>query len=197
MIKAIKYFNESSRPPELLVIIRGGGSRDDLVAFDDEALVRSIAGCRVTVLVGVGHEIDETLSDLVADVRASTPSNAAEILVPDKREISAGIESELKHSLVKLAGRLQSQLDYVGENLRHIGRQTENLLELAENQYINLFRTLNQINPQAVLERGYAIIRTESGQILKKAPKIDDKLLVEMAKTKFQVKVIDFSDKVC
>ena len=76
IVAAINRFNESQTPPEVLVIIRGGGSADDLNTFNDELLVRAIAASRVPILVGIGHEVDMTLADLAADVRASTPSNA-------------------------------------------------------------------------------------------------------------------------
>src|SRR5665648_4350 len=83
IIRAINYFNQQELLPEIIVIIRGGGSADDLSTFNDEPLVRAIASSRIPTLVGVGHEIDESLADLAADVRAATPSNAAQILVPD------------------------------------------------------------------------------------------------------------------
>ncbi len=87
IIAAVRQFNELSDPPEVLAILRGGGSRDDLAVFDDEKLARTVAASRIPTITGVGHEIDTTLIDLVADKRASTPSNAAEILVPDRREL--------------------------------------------------------------------------------------------------------------
>ena len=87
IIAAIKQFNEMANPPEVLAILRGGGSRDDLAVFDDEKLVRAVAASRIPTITGVGHEIDITLIDLVVDKRASTPSNAAELLVPDRREL--------------------------------------------------------------------------------------------------------------
>lgn len=77
IIRAIEYFNSLERPPEVLALIRGGGSTDDLSAFNDERLVRAIAASHKSALVGVGHETDESLADMVADRRASTPSNAA------------------------------------------------------------------------------------------------------------------------
>src|SRR5690606_7756374 len=73
IIRALRYFNAKEILPEVIVIIRGGGSLDDLSAFNDELLVREIASSRIPTLVGVGHETDTTLSDLAADVRAATP----------------------------------------------------------------------------------------------------------------------------
>jgi exodeoxyribonuclease VII large subunit len=86
------------RLPELDVVIvgRGGGSVDDLIAFSDERVARAIAACRVPVVSAVGHEVDVSIADLVADVRAATPSNAAELCVPDKAAIAHKLRAELR-----------------------------------------------------------------------------------------------------
>src|SRR5690606_9434789 len=107
IIRAIEFFNQTSEPPEVLVIVRGGGSADDLSVFNDEPLVRAIAGSRVPTLVGVGHEVDVTLADLVADVRAATPSNAAQILVPDKQEIIRGVVTASNSMLTAINRQLK------------------------------------------------------------------------------------------
>lgn len=83
IIRALNYFNERGEV-EVIAILRGGGSADDLSAFNDEKLVRAIAASKIPVITGVGHEVDESLADLAADVRASTPSNAAEMLTKDR-----------------------------------------------------------------------------------------------------------------
>jgi len=94
IIRALKYFNEHGEV-QVIAILRGGGSADDLACFNDEALVREIAASKIPVITGIGHEIDESLADLAADVRASTPSNAAELLTPDRSEMSA----KLSHTI--------------------------------------------------------------------------------------------------
>jgi len=83
IVQAIDYFNESNSNLDALVIIRGGGSEDDLSAFNDERVVRKISSSRIPTLVAIGHEINLSLGELAADKRASTPSNAAELMVPD------------------------------------------------------------------------------------------------------------------
>lgn len=86
IIRALQYFNERGEV-QMIAILRGGGSADDLSCFNDEALVRAIAASKIPVITGIGHEVDESLSDLAADVRASTPSNAAELLTRDRAEV--------------------------------------------------------------------------------------------------------------
>jgi len=193
IISAIKHFNEMETPPEIIAILRGGGSRDDLIAFDDELLVREIASSRVPTIVGVGHEIDVTLADLAADVRASTPSNAAEILVPDKREIMAGLDASLKHSAIQVENKLDKLGDYVIEARDNLLKIIGYEIEKTEKQLEYLSQTLRQLDPKIVLKRGYAIVRDSEGKILKYQPKIGDNIGVENNITKFQaeVKLVD------
>ncbi|MDR1197347.1 MAG: exodeoxyribonuclease VII large subunit [Candidatus Nomurabacteria bacterium] len=191
IMAAIAAFNESADPPEVIVILRGGGSRDDLLAFDDEPLVRAIAGSRVPTLVGVGHEIDVTLADLAADVRASTPSNAAEILLPDKREIIKSLSHKLEQSQVKLENNLQRKIDEIVQNLAEMRLKTEHSLVRAENLFGSLDLALEQLNPARILQRGYALVRRESGEILRAAPTVGEKLQIETKNSTFRVKTVD------
>lgn len=159
IIRAIKYFNEQEILPEVLVIIRGGGSADDLSVFNDELLVREIAGSRIPTLVGVGHEVDETLADLAADVRAATPSNAAQIVVPDRRELVA--------SLRHLVGRILSRMEHIVAGTERESRQllerglqvVDARVDMLLSQVVTQRQVLMAYNPRAVLERGYAMLR--------------------------------------
>lgn len=178
IIAALKFFNENSRPPEIIAILRGGGSRDDLVAFDDESLVRAVVASRVPTITGIGHEIDTTLVDLAADVRASTPSNAAEILVPNRREIIANIGAQLRNLITKtenhfcmVESRIQS------DNLRMSNRLGEIVCDI-ENQLKYLMAMLKQLNPKTVLSRGYAIMRDSAGCVIVR-PSVGDTVQVE------------------
>lgn len=171
IISALNKFNEQENLPEVIVLIRGGGSRDDLVAFDDELLVRTIAASRIPVLVGVGHEIDVTLADLVADVRAATPSNAAEILVPDRREIIAEITAKSRGNLDKFKNRINQKCQELTEINERIKMRILHEIDKIENLMKSNQQLLDSYNPQRILERGYAIIRGK--------PEIGEKLEVE------------------
>src|SRR5690606_29272842 len=91
VVAAIEQFNQSANPPDVLVITRGGGSPEDLHAFSTEQVTRAVAASRIPTLAAIGHEIDVSLAELAADRRASTPSNAAELLVPDRKAVLASL----------------------------------------------------------------------------------------------------------
>jgi len=104
---AFRHFNEHPETADVIVLTRGGGSLEDLQAFNSEEVARAVFGSRLPVIVGVGHERDETLADYAADVRASTPTNAAEIIAPDRREILASLETGSR----RLTGALSAVID--------------------------------------------------------------------------------------
>lgn len=161
IISALEYLNQSSEIPDVIVIIRGGGSSDDLATFNDEKLVRHIASSRVPTLVGIGHENDTTLSELVADVRASTPSNAAQILLPDKKDII----NMVNYKVFSLGNTFEQMLSkYVNEMKVSMKNVLLNIDEITSSHQkaLNLKRDiLSAYNPDMVLSRGYAIIRGE------------------------------------
>lgn len=168
MIRAIRYFNSLETLPEVLVIIRGGGSAEDLSTFNDEPLVRAIAESRIPTLVGVGHEVDHTLADMVSDARAATPTNAAQMLVPDRQEIIRSAQAQANS-----VGYLLTQA------IENYSRQTKDSLEGAflriQEKLDSSFERLGvlrvvtaQLNPENVLRRGYALLRGKQsvGEIL-------------------------------
>lgn len=159
IIRALKYFNSQEVLPEVIVIIRGGGSADDLSSFNDELLVREIATSRVPTLVGVGHEIDESLADLAADVRASTPSNAAQLIVPDKQETIRSVRFQVQSLLPRVEQATVAQQQLVEGYLEAAFERIEKRFGDQADSVAQLRRVLSQMNPERILERGYALLR--------------------------------------
>lgn len=159
IIKAIRYFNSQDELPQVLVIIRGGGSADDLSVFNDEMLVREIALSRISTLVGVGHEVDTTLADLAADVRAATPSNAAQLVVPDRNDIRRSVRLQVVRAGEYLDRSLEQTRQQVSSLLEHAIFQIDDYTQKSEQMNSRLLAQLHAYNPAAVLARGYAIVR--------------------------------------
>ncbi len=180
IIRALKYFNERGNV-QAIAILRGGGSADDLSCFNDERLVREIAASKVPVITGIGHEVDESLADLVADVRASTPSNAAEILTPDRKQemikvkknvqrmnqmIMQRIEQCQRENRERINGVLQNLLNrYVEpilntnkDKIGDIKRRFNEKWQMAVSDLKQKSKLLEVLNPERVLTRGYAIL---------------------------------------
>lgn len=187
IIRAIKYFNEQEILPEVLIIIRGGGSADDLAAFNDEPLVRAIATSRIPTLVGVGHEIDESLADLVADVRAATPSNAAQILVPDRRETIRFVYGQMRSILQRTAHSIDEQQAYLQDKQKEALALLERGYQHSHERLENFRRVLVQIDPAATLKRGYALVFGE--------PKIGKSIKIETYKAIIRAKVESYDEK--
>lgn len=168
IIRAIHFFNEYE-DVEVIAILRGGGSADDLSCFNDEKLVRAIVGSKIPIVTGIGHEIDESLADLAADVRASTPSNAAEMLTKDRK----AIKKQVKIMTENIGSFIISK---IFEEER-IGKgkilDVKELMGIKINEAIrnlgSYIRMLESVNPENVLKRGYAIVRgdIDTGNVVK------------------------------
>jgi len=161
IIRALRYFNSREELPEVIVIVRGGGSADDLSAFNDELLVREIATSRVPTLVGVGHEVDVSLADMAADVRAATPSNAAQLLVPDRQERIQAVRRQASMLLPRMETIIFSQQKEVSAKLEKAFEHIVRGVDRQEERLNQLRRILASFDPKKVLERGYALIRGE------------------------------------
>lgn len=196
MVRAIDHFNQQAEPPEVLVIIRGGGSIDDLSAFNDEPLVRAIAASRVPVIVGVGHEVDTTLADLAADVRAATPSNAAQILVPDRREVVASVDATTRRMLQLMSRYVQRTRQQAADNIGSIHRRFEREWHAVNSRYEQLHAVLQQLDPRSALKRGYAIARIQ-GKIIRSGQglKAGDQIAIEVQSDIINAGVINVSTK--
>ena len=194
IIAAIKQFNEMANPPEVLAILRGGGSRDDLAVFDDEKLVRAVAASRIPTITGVGHEIDITLIDLVADKRASTPSNAAELLVPDRRELITQTNDKLSQMVYSLEHQVVRRQGEMSELTTRLEQGVERCFLRWHQRAVALERTLLAYDPRAVLKRGYALIWDEQHHSVQTAT-VGEELIVETAKQLIKTEVTNVEDK--
>ena len=148
---------------EVIVVARGGGSFEDLLPFSDERLVRAIANCPVPVVSAVGHEQDTPLCDLAADARASTPSVAARLVVPDLAELVQRLDrarSSLERGTRRALDRERQRLDRTHERL---GRAPRLLLERRRGRLDQAAARLTALSPRATLERGYAVVRRAGG----------------------------------
>ena len=202
---AIRYANEF-KLADLIITGRGGGSIEDLWAFNDERVARAIFASEIPVISAVGHEPDVTISDYVADRRASTPSNAAEIAVPDQREISdllAGYDLRASQAMRKRIGSLRDRLEavqarrvmtaptaHIDQRRMELDRSRERLAAAEEQilakrrqQFVALTASLDAMSPLRVLTRGYAIPTDEAGNVVRSVTEIrtGDRLSLTMS----------------
>jgi exodeoxyribonuclease VII large subunit len=156
---------------DVVVLARGGGSFEDLLPFSDERLVRALAACPVPIVSAVGHEQDMPLSDLVADARASTPTAAARLVVPDAAELTARLErsrTALARGTRGALDRERRRLDVARDHLR---RAPLLLLERRRAALEQSAARLRALSPRATLERGYAIVRA-AGEIVRSSSQV-------------------------
>ena len=194
IVHGIQFFNHHQLA-DVLIVGRGGGSMEDLWAFNDERVVRTIAESEIPVVSAVGHEIDFTLSDFAADLRAPTPSAAAELAVPERsgdREALAKLARRLERAMeVKLTNsgtaleRLQEEWvlthperlwEMASQTLDTLDRRLEQAAQsrfTAREQELQLLATkLETLDPYAVLRRGYTITENERGQVVHSAARL-------------------------
>lgn len=158
IVGALKYLNEE-HALDVIAIIRGGGSADDLAAFSSEAVARAIAGSRVPTIVGVGHEVDISLADLVADRRAATPSNAAELLVPDKQETLKMAEAAMRMAGNGVEAAIKVFAEDTQQVRESIEKSMQEVMTLQSEKLRTLQKSMRLVDPNAVLQRGYSLVR--------------------------------------
>ena len=183
MIRALKYFNERS-DVQVIVMLRGGGSADDLACFNDEQLVREVAASKIPVVTGIGHEVDESLCDLAADLRASTPSNAAELLTRDRRKEKAQLVRTMGQLREDVLDKIEQakwtnadKVEKVGRGLvtkyiepmrvanydrvRQMSHKLQGEYTKMRDLMVQKSKLLLALNPEKVLAQGYAIVAGE------------------------------------
>ncbi len=212
---AIHYANRYHLA-DLLIVGRGGGSIEDLWAFNDERVARAIYDSQIPVISAVGHEPDVTISDFVADLRAATPSNAAELAVPDQDALRQTLDS-MSAAMVTAVQRqvksarqhlnvlsqsqvLQSPLGYLEQKRKSVqmleqrlcGAQNQNL-ERKKRNFVALTAKLDAMSPLKVLTRGYAMVQTGDGELLKSVEqvRIDDRITVSLADGQLEAAVTE------
>lgn len=159
IVQAIQQFNQMAAPPDVLVVTRGGGSAEDLQAFSTEQVTRAVAASRIPTIVAIGHEVDISLAELAADQRASTPSNAAELLVPDRKAMLAGLEAQ-RERLAHLAERAVHDARHgITLHKEALLNGMQSILTQEKQQIALRKQILTAFDPQAALSRGYALVR--------------------------------------
>ena len=186
IIRALNYFNERGEV-QVIAIIRGGGSADDLAVFNDEALVRAVAASKIPTITGIGHEIDESLCDLAADVVASTPSNAAQMLSRDRKEVMAAIRDDIYRINNLLNTEVDKCISEIKNDVSRIGNDIVVKITSIENDIMAQRRILEQLSPERVLERGYALLR---GDV-----KVDNVVEITTSKQDIKAKVIEVKER--
>jgi exodeoxyribonuclease VII large subunit len=167
--KALDKLNQMPEPPEAMAIIRGGGSADDLAAFSTEQVVRAVASSRIPTIVGVGHESDVSLAENAADKRASTPSNAAELLVPNMKDEEIRLSAYSKSLNSKLEALYFSKKQDITYKKERLDQILNNIFIQSSDKLEKNKLIFKNLSPTAPLSKGFAIVKTREGKIIKSA----------------------------
>ena len=180
---------------ELIILARGGGAVEDLFCFNDERVVRAIAQSPIPVITGIGHQRDETLADLVADVNAHTPTAAAEIAVPSYEVLKIEHQQRKQRLIASIQQRLKQdleQLDGLKNRLKSIPLNAVSIRE-AKIKTLMLKQKLKALDPHAVLERGFSVVRQIDEEIVRDVEQLNEEqeLIIQLAQGSIKVKVTE------
>lgn len=199
---------------EVVLLVRGGGSMEDLAAFNDEGLARSVAASPAPVVSGVGHDTDFTIVDFVADLRAPTPSAAAELATPDRDQLLEQLQARRREMQLLMSTRLearlrmlaaveqrliasspQAKLDNERQRFDEVDRRLRRSLtaeiRLRRSRLDGLVKTLGAVGPRAVLARGYAIVERQQGDVIRSVSELaaGDQVGVTLHQGRFSARV--------
>ncbi|MFA5004136.1 MAG: exodeoxyribonuclease VII large subunit [Candidatus Saccharimonadales bacterium] len=169
---AIAQLNALPELPDVIVITRGGGSVDDLQAFSTETVVRAVAASRVPTLVAIGHEIDLSLAELAADKQASTPSNAAELLLPDRTYVLKALDEQRRAMARHMSQSVANQRSIVEAARQQLFDRVERVLDGTRQALLAKRRLVGAYDPELALRRGYALVRTAGGELVKRVNQV-------------------------
>jgi len=192
--RAIERLGERADALELeaLVLARGGGSREDLAVFDGETLARCLAACPLPVVCGLGHEDDTTIADLVADYRAATPTAAVVALLPDRQTALANLALSRRHLRQQVSLRLANGRGALRRLMqRLLDLHPRQLLERERGRLDQQRRLLQALSPGHLLERGFCLVRSQSGQVVRSVAqlRLDETIELELQDGRLQARV--------
>jgi len=213
IITALQALNNRIHP-DVILLARGGGSIEDLWAFNDEGVARAIAASEAPVISGVGHETDFTIADFVSDLRAPTPTAAAELATPNRADLGSAVNELQSRSLREIQTRLSAgriSLDRIQSNLtlrspirrirsdrqrldefsRHVSTLLAHRLSLQHARITMMDKSLSTLNPNSILQRGYALVLQPDGSLVRSIQQVQpgDGLKVRVSDGSFPVQV--------
>ena len=194
IVEAIQRVELDGRA-EVIILARGGGAIEDLSCFNDERVIRVIADCKIPIITGIGHQRDETLTDLVADYSAHTPTAAAEKVVPNQNQLY----DEYYQIVARIIDALRTRLNEEKANLKSLKNRLKNIpqtsitLDKAIVKYQISKQKLAALNPRAVLSRGYAVVQKTDGKLVNSTTDLskDQELIIQLNSGKVKVKIMD------
>ncbi|ACK68736.1 exodeoxyribonuclease VII, large subunit [Gloeothece citriformis PCC 7424] len=194
IVRAMERVNRDGRA-EVMILARGGGSVEDLSCFNDERVVRAIALSQIPVITGIGHQRDESLADLVADVSVHTPTAAAERVVPDYNQLVIDHQQRVNRIIDSVRERLQQESNYLDQlhsRLTQLPTTSRYLAQMTAKCQL-LKQKLIALDPQEVLKRGYAVVRKRDEKIIRTTDELvpEQELTIQLGQGFFKVKVTD------
>lgn len=220
IVAALRALDGGLSRLDVIILARGGGSIEDLWAFNDERVARTIVGCSVPVISGIGHETDFTIADFAADLRAPTPTAAAELATPHQDDLRSDLfevaqrlrftarsalaaprwqlaDLEKRLALRSPRARVRSDRQRLDDLLHRIAIGTQHNLQLKQARLAGFEQRLAALNPEAVLARGYAVVRSPGGVLVKSVRQVSpgDPLKVLVSDGEFNAAVQDGEDR--